>query len=115
MASAVLFLGAIVHIAFGYPPLARAVASVHITKAPGMSPGELKAVWLVCAVLMLSLSVLPLLVLGAAQLLRRLSLVAGAAAFLCGALVAAFAGVTHPAVVIFALSAILFIVGTFLA
>jgi len=115
VASIVLFIGAVIHIGVGYPLVARAVASAHITKAPGMSPAELQAVWLVAAFLMVALSVVPLLALGVADLFRRLALLCGAATLLCGALVAAFAGATHPAVIIFTLSGALFVYGGVMA
>lgn len=111
----VLASGAAVHLALGYPPLVSGVEAGIIGRAPGMSPSELKAVWVAGAVLMLVASIAPLLVLSSRLLFRRVALLCGLAAIGCAFIVYGFVGGMHPAVVIFGLSGSLFTVAAGLA
>jgi hypothetical protein len=111
----VLAVGAVGHLAFGYPPLVRGIEAGLIGGAPGMSPSELKAVWVASSFLMLVTGTAPLLVLSSRLLFRRVASPSGLGAIGCAIAVCVFVGGMHPAVVIFGLSGLLFTVAAGLA
>jgi hypothetical protein len=104
----VLFAGAAIHVLAGFPALSRGIDAGLIARAPGMSPTELKAVWIAGAILMVALGLAPLLAWRSADVFRRLTLLSAVAALGCAVTIAGFTGGAHPASMFFGIAAALF-------
>ena len=101
--SAVLALGGLLHLAFGYPALMKAVAPAHLPEEAGI-----RAVWIALGISFVFFGAIGFIQMRSITPCRNtLLLIAGAALSNCLVLLFLVRQPTHPAVIIFGLGGIL--------